>query len=152
MNSWLLCILWKSVLSQIIWYHFCMVVTLCWCVQEAFFARVQKSTCAKVMPTACDMLGLKWENELNVSNEMNCIYALSEAKSHTHTHARAQMFVDIWYSICVSWLILLGMLFGSAMTELIPKSQLFYSNITTLPQVDFCTLSQTMLLFFLLTL
>ena len=26
--------------------------------QEALFARVQKSTCAKVMPTACIMLGL----------------------------------------------------------------------------------------------
>ena len=33
---------------------------MCSCLdeQEALFARVQQSTCAKVMPTACIMLGL----------------------------------------------------------------------------------------------
>ena len=35
---------------------------------------VKKSTCAKVMPTICIMLGLaEWDNGLNVSNEMHCI-------------------------------------------------------------------------------
>ena len=66
---------------------------------EALFARVQKSTCAKVMHTVCIMLGLAgWENELNVSNEVHCICFLRK-QSHIHTHAPAQMFVDIWYSI-----------------------------------------------------
>ena len=40
----------------------------------------------------------------------------------------------VWLFVCVSksvvWLILLGMLFGSAKTELIPPSQLIYSYIT----------------------
>ena len=64
---------------------------MCSCLdeQEALFARVQKLTCVKVMPTVCDMLGLKWENELNVSGEMHYIFL--QKKSHIHTH----MFVDI---------------------------------------------------------
>ena len=61
--------------------------------QEALFARVQKSTCAKVMPTVCDMLGLKWENELNVSNEMHCICFLQkQSHKHKHTHKCSLIF------------------------------------------------------------
>ena len=70
--------------------------------QEALFARVQKSTCAKVMPTV--MLGLaEWENELNVSNEMHCIMHFAEAKSHTHAHTHAHkcsLIFDIRYLMC----------------------------------------------------
>ena len=67
--------------------------------QVTLFARVQKSTCAKVMPTVCIMLGLaEWENGLNVS--MKCIaYVFGKGHSHTHPHTRAKMFIDIWYLI-----------------------------------------------------
>ena len=60
--------------------------------QEALFARVQKSTCAEVMPTVCIMLGLaESENELSVSNKMHCICFLQK-QFHTppppHTHSK----------------------------------------------------------------
>ena len=107
MNSKLLYILWKSVLSQIIWYSIFVWYVCSFATDEqvSLFARVQKSTCAKVMPTVCIMLGLaEWENELNVSNEMHCIYVfLQRAKSHTPTHTRTNVFVDIWYSIFDMW-------------------------------------------------
>ena len=86
---------------------------MCSCMneQEALFARVQKSTCAKVMPTVCIMWGLaEWENELNVSNEMHCICFLQiEAKSHTRGHKCSLIFHIRFDLICVAWLILLGM-------------------------------------------
>ena len=54
--------------------------------QEALFVKVQKLTCAKVMPTVCIMLGsAELENELNVSNEMHCICFLQK-QSHKQTH------------------------------------------------------------------
>ena len=38
---------------------------------------------------------LKWENVLNVSNEMHCIIlCFLQKQSHTRTHRRAQMFFD----------------------------------------------------------
>ena len=48
MNSKLLYILWKSVSSQIVWYHFLCGMCSRLDEQEALFARVQKSTYAKV--------------------------------------------------------------------------------------------------------
>ena len=104
---------WKGVISRNVWYHFCVVWVQAWMNRRH---RLRESTCAKV---------LKWENELNVSNEMDCICFLQK---QSHTHTRAQSFFNIWYSICVAWLIL-GMLLSPAKTELIPKSQLFYSNM-----------------------
>ena len=111
--------------------------------QEALFVRVQKSTCAKEMPTVSIMFGLaEWENKLNVSKLMHCICFLQK-QGHTHTHARTQNVR--WYSICVAWLVLLGVLFGSANTELIPKSQLFYSKShKQLWRVSMFELTQTM--------
>ena len=75
--------------------------------QEALFARVQKSNCAKVMPTVCIMLGLaEWENELNLSNEMHCICFLQK-QSHANTQAHKCAWIfDNRYLICVAWLIL----------------------------------------------
>ena len=67
--------------------------------QEALFARLQKLTCAKVMPTLCIMLGLaEWE-KLNVSNETHCIWhciCFLQKQRHTHTHTRTNVR---WYSI-----------------------------------------------------
>ena len=66
--------------------------------QEALFARVQKSTCAKVMPTVCIMFRLpEWENELNVSNQKCVPFDFCRSKATTQAHKI--MFVDIWYSI-----------------------------------------------------
>ena len=49
MNIKLIYVLWKSVLSQIIWYHLCVSnVVHALDEHETLFARVQKSTCAKV--------------------------------------------------------------------------------------------------------
>ena len=148
MNSKLLYILWKSVSSQIIWYHF----LCCMCSRldehEALFARVQKSTCAKVTRTVCIMLGLvEWENELNVSNEMHCICFLQRAKSH-HPHTRAQMCVDIWYLIFD----MCGMIHFVRDVIWICKDRintqiqivLFKHHITNFGASRFFTLSQTM--------
>ena len=67
--------------------------------QEALFARVQNSTCAKVRPTLCIMLGLaEWENELKCI-KWNALHLLFCRSKVTLTHTRAQVFVDIWYSI-----------------------------------------------------
>ena len=71
--------------------------------RKALFDRMRKSTCAKVMPKVAE-----WENELNVSNEMHCIWFLQKQKSHTHTHTHTQtrahkMLVDIWFSIFDVW-------------------------------------------------
>ena len=102
MNRKLFYILWKKVLIP---NH---LVSFLWGMcsrldeQEALFTRVQKSTCAKVMPIAMHvMLGLaEWEIELNVSNEMHCICFFRRSKvTHTHARACAHMFVDILYSI-----------------------------------------------------
>ena len=76
-----------------------LLCDMCSCLdeQEALFARVQKSTCVKVMPTVCIMLELaEWENELNVSNEMHCICFLQK-QSHTHTNMCPQNVC--WYLI-----------------------------------------------------
>ena len=150
MNSKLLYIIWKSVLPQIIWYHFFVVCvdfvfTLGW--TGGIICESAKSTCAKVMPTVC--IGLaEWENELNVSNEMQCIYAFCKGQSHTYPHTRAQMFVDNWYSIfdMCGMINFVRDVIWSAKTELISKSQLFYSNITykQLWRKSIFALSQTM--------
>ena len=81
-------------------------------------------------------------------NALDMLFAEANSHTHTHTHThKCTLIFDIRYLICVAWLILLGMLFGSAKIELIPKSQLFYSNITqaTLAQFDFCTLANNAL-------
>ena len=49
MNEWLSYMFWKSVLSWIIWYHFRVKCVNAVDEQESLFARVQKSTCAKVL-------------------------------------------------------------------------------------------------------
>ena len=83
---------------------------------------------------------------MNWMYQMKCIAYVSCRRKVTKTHTRAHkcsLIFDIRYLICVAWLHLLGVLFGSAKTRLIHKSQMFYSNITwaTLAQVDFCTLA-----------
>ena len=106
MNSKLLYISWKSVLSQIVRYHFCVVCVHTWmnrrhCSRECR-NRLAPKWCPPPPPPPppiCIMLRLaEWQNELNVSNEMHCICFLQRAKSQTPTHAH-KMFVDIWYTI-----------------------------------------------------
>ena len=88
------------IILKIIYEHY-IIIQLTGGKREALFARVQKSTCAKVRPTVCFMLELaEWENELNVSNEMHCIWVLLKQVTHTNTHAhkcRWYSIFDIWY-------------------------------------------------------
>ena len=111
--------------------------------QEALFARVQKSTCAKVMPTVCIMFGLaEWENEMKLSNEMHCICILQRAKSHAPTYGRTNAR---WYSIFD----MCGMINFVRDGIWICKDRintqipivLFKHHISNLAQVDFCTLA-----------
>ena len=64
--------------------------------QEALFARVQKlSTCTKA---------LKWDNELEVSNEMHYIsFVQKQSHTHTHTHTHAHTHTHTHAHKC-SWI------------------------------------------------
>ena len=67
-----------------------------------------------------------------------CRNKVTHTHTHIHTHAHKCSLI---FDMC-GLINFVGMLFGSAKTELIPKSQLIYSNITCifLARVNFCTL------------
>ena len=136
MNIKLLYILWKSVLSQIIWYHFCVVCVHAWmnrwhCLRSAKVDLGQSDAFSMyyvgISGVRVWIKSIKW-NALHIFLAKGKV---THTYTHTYTHTHKCSFIFyIRYLICVAWLILLGVLFGSAKTESIPKSQLFYSNTT----------------------
>ena len=130
MNSKLLYILWKSVLSQsfgIMLYVFPLGWTrgIVW---ESAKIDLRQSDAYSMC-----YVGIKvreWIERI----KMKCIaYAFLQKQSHTHTHTRAHK-CRFSYLICVAWLILLGMLFGSAIV-------LFKHHIRNFDASRFCTLA-----------
>ena len=99
MKSKLSYILWKSVLSQIVWYHFCDSVHA-WMNRRHCLRECKNRLAPKwCLITVCIMLGLaEWENELNVPNEMHCIRFLRK-QSHTHTHGG---WLKLWSQLRVA--------------------------------------------------
>ena len=101
--------------------------------QVALFARVQKIDLRQSDAFSMYYVGISGVREWIECIKLNALHMFCAmgkvTHTHTHTH-KCSLIFNIRYLICVASLSLLGVLFGSAKTELIPKSQLFYSNIT----------------------
>ena len=96
MNGKLLYILWKSVLSQIIWYHFCVVCVHAW-INRRHCLREFKNRLSPKGAYSMYYVGISIVKEWIECIKWNALHILfAEAKSHTHsTHTRAHKIFDI---------------------------------------------------------